>query len=304
MTKRSTLAEAVDRWIPDGSSVVMCAALEALIPFAAGHEIIRQGKRDLTLIAPISDILFDQLIGAGCARKVTAAWVGNVSEGLGHNYRRAIEQSRPHRVEVEEHSNLSIGLALLAAGMGAPYLPMRSLLGTDILRRSSSMQVARSPFGGESIVLVPALIPDVAILHVQRVDETGYAHVWGNLGVSRDALMAARHTIIVAEEIVAHDLITSDPNRVLGPAGKVVAVVEEPGGAHPSPVQGYYNRDHDFFREYHSATRTVEGWDHWQREWILDISNRAEYLSALGEEGWLSLRPKVHRYAAQVDYGY
>jgi glutaconate CoA-transferase, subunit A len=304
VTKRSTLAEAVARWVPDGSSVVMCAALEALIPFAAGHEIMRQGKRDLTLIAPISDVLFDQLIGAGCARKVAAAWVGNVSEGLGHNYRRATEQSIPHRLEVEEHSNLSISLALLAAGLGAPYLPMRSLLGTDILQRSPTMREDRSPFGGEPIVLVPALTPDVAILHVQRADDRGYAHAWGNLGVSRDALMAARHAIIVAEEIVPHDLITSDPNRVLGAAGRVVAVVEEPGGAHPSPVQGYYNRDHDFFHEYHTGTRTVEGWHEWQRAWITGIPDRAEYLRALGADRWASLQRKTHRYAAPVDYGY
>jgi glutaconate CoA-transferase subunit A len=304
LTKTSTLSEAVARWVPDGASVVMCAALEALIPFAAGHEIIRQQKRDLTLIAPISDVLFDQLVGAGCARKVTTAWVGNVSEGLGHNYRRATEQSIPCGVEVEEHSNLSISLALLAAGMGAPYIPTRSLLGTDIVRRSPSLREDRSPFGGEPVVLVPALKPDVAILHVQRADDTGHAHAWGNLGVSRDALMAARHSIIIAEEIVSHELIISDPNRVLGPAGKVVAVIEEPGGAHPSPVQGCYNRDHDFFHEYHSATRTVEGWEEWQRTWITDIPNRAEYLAALGPQRWTSLRPKRYRYAAQVDYGY
>jgi len=151
---------------------------------------------------------------------------------------------------------------------------------------------------------VPALVPDVAILHVQRADELGYAHVWGTLGISRDALVAARSTIVVAEEIVPHDIITSDPNRVLGPAHKVVAVVEEPGGAHPSPVQGYYNRDHAFFREYHAATRAPEGWAEWRRAWITDLPNRAAYLRALGADRWASLQPKTHRYAAPVDYGY
>jgi glutaconate CoA-transferase subunit A len=166
------------------------------------------------------------------------------------------------------------------------------------------MREDRSPFGGEPVVLVPALKPDVAILHVQRADDTGHAHAWGNLGVSRDALMAARHSIIIAEEIVSPELITSDPNRVLGPAGKVVAVIEEPGGAHPSPVQGYYNRDHDFFHEYHAATRTVEGWEEWQRTWITDIPNRVQYLEALGAERWTTLLPTRYRYAARVDYGY
>jgi glutaconate CoA-transferase subunit A len=299
-----SMAEAVERWVPDGASVVMSAALEALIPFAAGHEIIRQRKRDLTLIAPISDVLFDQLIGAGCARRVAAAWVGNVSAGLGHNYRRAVEDGIPHALEVEEHSNFSISLALLAAGMGVPYLPTRSLLGTDILRANGGMREQPSPFGGEPLVLVPALTPDVAILHVQRADDEGHVHVWGNLGVTREALLAARRTVIVAEEIVSREVIAGDPNRVLGPASKVVAVVEEPGGAHPSPVQGHYNRDHDFFHEYHTATRSEEGWQEWQRRWITGVSGHAEYLERLGAGRWNALQRKEHRYAAPVDYGY
>ncbi|HEX8918362.1 MAG TPA: CoA transferase subunit A, partial [Chloroflexota bacterium] len=140
-SKLLPLSEAIERYVPDGASVLMCAALEALIPFAAGHEIIRQGKRDLMLIAPISDMLYDQIIGAGCARTIRAAWVGNVSAGLGHNYRRAAEQGIPHPLEIQDHSNFSISLALLAAGMGAPYIPTYSLLGTDILRGNPSFRV-------------------------------------------------------------------------------------------------------------------------------------------------------------------
>lgn len=290
--------------MPDGASVLMCAALEALIPFAAGHEIIRQGKRDLMLIAPISDMLYDQIIGAGCARTIRAAWVGNVSAGLGHNYRRAAEQGIPHPLEIQDHSNFSISLALLAAGMGAPYIPTYSLLGTDILRGNPSFRVERSPFGGEHVVLVPAVAPDVAILHVQRADETGLAHAWGNLGVSREGLLAARRTILVAEEIVSHDLITGDPNRVLGPAGTVVAVVHEPGGAHPSPVPGFYNRDHEFFHDYHRQTRTRDGWIAWLRAWIQDMPDRRAYLERLGAERRQSLAVKEHRFAPPVDYGY
>ena len=284
--------------------MVASAALEALIPFAAGQEIIRQAKRDLTLIGPISDVLFDQLIGAGCVARVAAAWVGNVSAGLGHNYRRAAEQAVPRQVTTKDHSNFSISLALLAGGMGVPYLPTRSLLGTDILRTNMAFKVERSPFGGESLVLVPALAPDVAILHVQRADDDGNAHVWGNLGVSREAMLAARRTILLAEEIVPHDVIASDPNRVLGPAQKVAAVVHQPGGAHPSPVQGYYNRDHAFFHEYHVATRTLEGWQDWLQEWILDLPDRRTYLEKLGAARWQSLQRREHRYAWPVDYGY
>ena len=304
MSKLTSLAEAIEQLAPDGVSLVMSAALEAAIPFAAGAELIRQQRRDLTVIAPISDLLFDQLIGAGCVSRVQAAWVGNVSAGLGHNFRRAAEQHIPHPIVVEEHSNFSISLALLAGALGAPYLPARSLLGTDILRYNPSFQTETNPFANEPLVLVPALQPDVAILHVQRADQTGGAHAWGNLGVSREAIMAARHTILTAEEIVPVDVIRSDPNRVLGPPTKVAAVVHQPGGAHPAPVQGYYNRDHDFFHQYHRATRTPEGWEAWLHEWILDVPNRAAYLAKLGAERWDALQRREHRYAAAVDYGY
>ncbi|GAC1470682.1 MAG: CoA transferase subunit A [Chloroflexota bacterium] len=303
-SKLLSLRDAVDRFVPDGSSVVMSTALEALIPFAAGHELIRQSRRNLTLIAPISDILFDQLIGAGCATRIQAAWVGNVSAGLGHNYRRASESNTPHGVATEDHSNFSISLALLAGAMGVPYLPTHSLLGTDILRKNTSFRLELSPFSGEPLVLVPAIVPDVAILHVQRADERGHAHAWGNLGVSKEALLGARRTIVIAEEIVPYEVITSDPNRILGPAPNVVAVVHEPGGAHPAPVQGYYNRDHEVFHQYHDQTRTSEGWKAWLQEWVLDVPDRAAYLQKLGTERWHSLAVQVHRYAAPVDYGY
>jgi glutaconate CoA-transferase subunit A len=303
VSKQVTLAEAVERFVPDGASVCMSAALEALIPFAAGHEIIRQGKRDLTLIAPISDVLFDQLIGAGCVSRIVAAWVGNVSAGLGHNYRRAAEQGDPRPIAIEDHSNFSISLALMAGGLGVPYLPTRSLLGADILKRNRSFLEQRSPFGDERLVLVPALVPDVAILHAQRADARGNAHAWGNLGFSRDALMASRRTILVAEEIVPHDVIASDSNRVLGPSQKVAAVVQERGGAHPAPVQGRYNRDHTFFHEYHAATRTEEGWQTWKAEWIDGLPDRQAYLAKLGAR-WTALQRKESRLAAEVDYGY
>jgi glutaconate CoA-transferase subunit A len=298
------MCDAVARFVPDGSSVVMGAALESLIPFAAGHEIIRRQVCDLTLIGPISDILFDQLIGAGCIRKVIAAWVGNVSAGLGHNYRRACEQGIPHRLEVIDHSNFTISLALLAGGLGAPYIPTYSLLGTDILRTNPAFRQSISPFGGEKILLVPSLQPDVAILHVQRSDENGNAHAWGNLGISEEAALASQRIIIIAEEVVPHQIIVSDPNRVLAPSFKVCAVVREPGGAHPSPVQGYYNRDHEYYHEYHRATRTVEGNAEWLGKWVADVKDRAEYLQKLGKERRQGLQLKEHRYAAPVDYGY
>ncbi len=303
MSKLTSMTEAIARHVPDGSSVAMSLALEPLIPYAAGHEIIRQHKRDLTLIGPISDILFDQLIGAGCVRKITAAWVGNVSEGLAHCYRRAIEKGMPHPITVEDHSNYSIALALLAAGQGAPYFPTRSLLGSDIIRQNPTFRVT-SDEEGAPLLLVPAVRPDVAIIQVQRSDKAGNAHVWGNLGICEEAFMAARDVILVAEEIVSHDVITSDPNRVLGPSFKVRAVVHEPWGAHPSPVHGYYNRDHAYFHDYHLRTRTPEGFQQWLEEWVMQLPDRAAYLEKLGHERQQALVVKEHRYAAPVDYGY
>lgn len=304
MTKRMMMHDAIAQFVPHGSSVVMGTALESLIPFAAGHEIIRQRIQDLTLVGPISDMLFDQLIGAGCVKKIIAAWVGNVSAGLGHNYRRACEQGIPHRIEVIDHSNFTISLALLAGGLGAPYIPTYSLLGSDLIKTNPTFKQAESPFGGEKILLVPALQPDVAILHVQRSDDDGNAHAWGNLGISEEAALASKRVIIVAEEIVPHEMIVSDPNRVLAPSFKVCAVVHEPGGAHPSSVQGYYSRDHEFYHEYHRATRAVEGMVGWLDSWVDELNSRDEYFRKLGEERWDKLQLKNHRYAAPVDYGY
>jgi glutaconate CoA-transferase subunit A len=304
MSKLFSMAEAIAQYVPDGSSVAIGLALEPLIPFAAGHEIIRQQRRNLTLIGPISDILFDQLIGAGCVEKVKAAWVGNVSEGLAHCYRRATEKSIPRAIVTEEHSNFTIGLALLAANLGVPYIPTRSLLGSDIPRQNPTFLLQQSPLDGTPLLLVPAVHPDVAIIHVQRSDEDGNAHLWGNVGISEEAMLAARDVILIAEEIVTRDVILSDPNRVLGPSFKVRAVVQDPWGAHPSAVSGYYNRDHRYYHEYHVRTRTAEGFQQWLEEWVLSVPGRAAYAAKLGGERLHSLDVKEHRFAAPVDYGY
>ena len=298
------MSEAIARYVPDGASVALGLALEPLIPFAAGHEIIRQRRRNLTLIGPISDILFDQLIGAGCVEKITAAWAGNVSEGLGHCYRRATEKAIPRAITTEDHSNFSIALALLAAGLGSPYIPTRTLLGSDIIRKNPTFRQEASPIDGTPLLLVPAVRPDVTIISAQRSDEEGNAHLWGNVGICEEAFLAARDVIIVAEEIVPHEEIVSDPNRVLGPSFKVRAVVHEPWGAHPSTVQGHYGRDHAFYSEYHQRTRTLEGFQQWLDDWVLQLPTRADYVAKLGEERTARLRVKDHRYAATVDYGY
>ena len=199
--------------------------------------------------------------------RVVAAWVGNVSAGLGANYRRAAEKGRPHAIEIEDHSNFSLSLALQAAAMGVPFLPTRTLLGTDLLASNPWLEVHEHK--GEQLVYVPALQPDVAVLHVQRADEQGGAHAWGPLGVSHEAFLASRQVILTAEEIVPREVIAADPNRVLGPHLKVAAVVHAPGGAHPSPAQDFYGRDHAAYQAYYEASRTVEGFQGWLSEHVL-----------------------------------
>ena len=194
------MAEAISRWVADGSSVAMGTTLETAIPFAAGHEIMRQGKKNLTLIGPISDILFDQIIGAGCVQRVRAAWVGNVITGVGYNFRRAVEQ---HQIDVEDHSNLTISMALQAGAMGVSFLPTRTALGSDLFATNTGLKTVTCPFTGQIHAAVAAIVPDVAIAHVQRSDAFGNVHVWGNMGVTREACLASRHVIVTAEEIVS-----------------------------------------------------------------------------------------------------
>ncbi len=301
--KLVSLREAISRFVPDGATVVMGTCLESLIPFAAGHEIIRQGRRDLTLVGPISDVLFDQLIGAGCVARVVAAWVGNVSAGLGHAYRRATEQGVPRPVEVQDTSNFAVALALMAGALGVPYLPTRSLLGSDVPRQLEAFRLFEDPWTGEPLLLVRAIQPDVAILAVQRSDPEGNAHLWGNLGVTEEAALASRHVVLLAEEVVDPSVIRSDPNRVLLPGFKVSAVVHCPGGCHPSPVPGYYRRDHAFYEEYHRATRTEEGFREWLRTWVLELPDRQAYLQRLGAR-WDALRQLQPAPAAPVDYAW
>ena len=303
LSKLTSMQDAVARLVPNGASVCMGTALEAAIPFAAGHEIIRQRVTDLTLICPISDVLFDQLIGAGCVARVVGAWVGNVSAGLGHNYRRAAEKGLPRPLAVEDHSNFTVALALLAASLGAPYIPTRSLLGTSLLESNPRFARGNDPWSGAPLVLVPALAPDVTILHVQRADVYGRCHTWGTLGISREAALAARQVILVAEEIWPTERILADPNLVLMPDLKVAAVVHEPWGALPSPVQGCYGRLHEFYTRYHEASRTPEGFARWLEEWVLGVGDWKAFLDRLGTEALARLRPAGPLLSEPLDYG-
>jgi glutaconate CoA-transferase subunit A len=303
MDKLRSLHDAIAADVQDGMSVTMGCALESLIPFAASHEIIRQKKQGLTLIGPISDMQFDQLIGAGCAKKIVASWVGNVAAGLGHNYRRAAEAGIPHPVEIEEHSNFTIGLGLQAGASGLPFLPTRTVKGSDF-RSGAQFASVRCPFTNEELLAVRAIRPDVAILHVQRADNEGNAHAWGNFGVMREAAFAAKKVILTCEEIVDHDLILSDPNRNVIPGFLVSGVVHEPFGSHPSPTQGYARRDDNFYFEYHKASRSREGFEQWLQKWVLQVKDHREFLGLLGKERLEDLKPKENLFAPAVSFSY
>jgi glutaconate CoA-transferase, subunit A len=322
MSKLVSLREAIAELVPDGASVALGLQMEQMIPFAAGHEIIRQKKRGLTLIGPISDVLFDQMIAGGCVERVIAAWVGNVMMGSAYNFRHAVEHGG---LKVVNLSNFTVALALQAAAMGVPFLPTRTALGSDVARDNDFFAEIDSPFDeietGESATglggrgrpplrehtklhAIRALTPDVAIVHLQRADREGNAHCWGNFGVMIEAVRAARHVIVVAEEVVEAEVIASDPNRTVVPGFLVNAVVECRYGAHPSPVQGCYKRDNAFFRQYHEQTKTEADSETWLQRWVHGVVDRSGYMNQLGGCRVEELGVKQHAYAAQTDFGY
>ena len=309
MSKLVTMQHAIAELVPDGSSVALGLQMEQKIPFAAGHEIVRQKKRDLRLIGPISDILFDQLIGAGCVKDVVAAWVGNVMMGSAYNFRRATEEENPgtpdEKLRVFNMTNFTLALALQAGAMGVPFLPTRTAMGSDVPKGNHFFYQIISPFEPkETLLAVRALVPDVAIVHVQRADRQGNAHAWANFGVMIEGVRAAKRVILSAEEIVDESVIASDPNRTVIPGFLVSAVVECPYGAHPSPVQGYYRRDDAFFQQYHAETRTQEDSNTWLGRWVSGVADRAGYVQQLGQNRVAELGVKSHAYAAPTDYGY
>ena len=275
--------------------------MEQMIPFAAGQEIMRQRKKDLRLIGPISDVLFDQVIGVGCVKDVVAAWVGNAMMGSAYNFRRAVEQQG---MKVFNMTNFSVALALEAGAMGVPFLPTRTAMGSDVIKGNHFFyQIISSFEPKETLLAVRAIQPDVTIVHAQRADEQGNAHCWGNYGVMPAGVRAAKKVIVTCEEIVAPEVIASDPNRTVIPGFLVSAVVECPFGAHPSPVQGYYKRDDAAFQQYHEESKTPEQFEEWAKRWVYGVRDRSEYLERLGARAE-ELRVKKHAYAAQADFGY
>jgi glutaconate CoA-transferase subunit A len=300
-SKLTTLSEGINRLIPDGASVAIGMAQETMIPFFAGHEIIRQKKRNLTLIGPISDMLFDQLVGGNCVRKIRAGWVGNVITGSCYNFRREIENKT---LEIEDHSNLTLTMALFAGAMGVPYMPTRTALGSDLYKTNPGLKKISCPFTGDTLTAVSAIRPDTTVIHVQRSDPFGNAHIWGNLAIIREACMASRNILITAEEIVDSKIISSDPNRVVIPGFKVSAVVHLPWGSYPSPVPGFYNRDHQAFIDYRNRSKTEKSFKQWLSDWVDSALNIKMYMDRIGKERMAALSVTHHVFSAPADFGY
>jgi glutaconate CoA-transferase subunit A len=301
MTKVVSMREAVARFVADGD-VVLAEGFTHLIPFAAGHEIIRQGKRDLTLCRLTPDLLYDQMVAAGVARKLVFSWTGNPGVGSLHGIRRAVEKGIPHPIEIEEYSHFGLSTRIQAGASGLPFLPLRTYQGTDLPKVNENIRPVVCPFTGETLYAVSALRPDVAIVHAQRADASGNTQVWGLLGVQKEAAFASRKVIVVAEEIVDEEVLRSDPNRTLIPGVIVSAVVEEPFGAHPSFVQGYYDRDNDFYIAWEETSRTEEGMKAYLDEWVFGVSGRREYALRMGAGVRERLTPEPFP-SPSVNYG-
>lgn len=296
-----SMAQAIATYVHDGDCVVI-EGFTHLISFAAGHEIIRQRRRDLTLCRLTPDLVYDQLIAAGCARKLVFSWAGNPGAGPLYALRRAVEEGIPGPLELEEYSHFAMVARLQAGAARLPFLPLRTLAGSDLPQVNPAIRSVVCPYTGETLTTVPALCPDVAIVHVQRADAAGNAQVWGLLGVQKEAAYAARRVIVVAEEIVPAATIRADPNRTLIPGLLVAAVVHEPWGCHPSYAQGFYDRDNAFYLGWREVSKERAGLERWLDEWVHDLPDRAAYVAKMGEK--LSRLRATPRLAAGVDYGY
>lgn len=300
-TKLMTMDEAIRRFVHDGD-VLVIEGFTHLICFAAAHEIIRQRRRDLTLCRLTPDLIYDQLIGAGCARRLVFSWAGNPGAGPLYALRRAVEQGIPNSLELEEYSHFGMVARLTAGAAKLPFYPLRNYAGSDLPRVNPSIRTISCPFTGEELSAVPALNPDVAIIHAQRADDNGNAQIWGLIGVQKEAAFASRTTIVVAEEIVAESVIRSDPNRTLIPGLIVSAVVHEPFGCHPSFAQGFYDRDNDFYVRWREISKDEALFNRYLEEWVYGLRDRGEYVKRMAADlDRLKARP---HYCEPVNYGY
>jgi glutaconate CoA-transferase subunit A len=294
------MRDAIAELVHDGDSVAI-EGFTHLIGFAAGHEIIRQGRRDLTLCRLTPDLVYDQMIAAGVASKLVFSWLGNPGVGSLHAIRRAME-ANPPLIAGEEYSHFGMVCRYTAGAMNLPFFPLRSYDDTDLPAANPLIRQIRSPYSDEELYAVPALKPDVAIVHAQRADAAGDTQVWGLLGCQKEAAFAADRVIVVVEELVDESVIRADPNRTILPGLVVDAVVVEPFGAHPSYAQGYYDRDNAFYLEWETISRDAASLAGWLDEFVHGVSGRAEYLDKLGRARIDALRPESAP-SGSVDYG-
>jgi glutaconate CoA-transferase, subunit A len=275
-------------------------------PFAAIHEIIRQGIGELTITRSNAADDFDMMIGAGLVRRFIATFLSLGVYGLGRCYRRSLEKGIPCKVDVEEYSNLSLPMMFMAGAMGLPFVPVKDMIGSDLLNVRSFMgenkyKLIDSPFDGSPTLLVPALNPDVAIIHVQQADENGNAQMWGIGGDCKYGANASKKVIVSCERMVSREIIGKDPSRTIVPASKVVAVTEEPFGAHPGYTPGFYDVDFSFGYLYQQASNTEEGFHAFLQEWVYDREDRSAYVQHYIEKfGW----PAFQKLQAAFDYSY
>ncbi|HEX5879465.1 MAG TPA: CoA-transferase [Actinomycetota bacterium] len=273
-----------------------------LISFAAGHEVIRQRRRDLTLCRLTPDVVYDQMVGAGVASKLVFSWMGNPGVGSLHAIRRRVEHHDPAPLELEEYSHFGMVGHYAAGAANLPFWPLRSYFETDLPKVNPNIRPVTSPFGGEPVFAVPPLNPDVAVVHAQRADAAGDTQIWGLTGCQKEAAFAASRVIVVVEELVAEEVVRADPNRTLIPGIKVDAVVVCPRGAHPSYAQGYYDRDNRFYLEWDRISRDPEALEGWLDEWVHGTATHEEYVEKLGTERWAELTP-APALSGSVDYG-
>lgn len=279
--KLCTMREAVARHVTDGCTLAI-EGFTAFICFAAAHEIIRQRKRDLVLCRLTPDLIYDQMIAAGVARKLIFSYLGNPGVGSLHAIRRAVELGVPRPLEIEEYSHFGMVGRYMAGAADLPFFPLRSYIGSDMPAANDLIRFVESPYGDGPIAVVPPLKPDVAFVHAQRADAHGNTQLWGLLGTQKEVAFAADKVIVVVEEVVDEELIRRDPNRTLIPGLIVDAVVHEPYGAHPSYVQGYYDRDNDFYLKWDEWSRDQATTEAWLEEWVYALPDRAAYLEKLG----------------------
>jgi glutaconate CoA-transferase subunit A len=299
-SKLMSMREAIGRFVGDGDTIVV-EGFTHLISFAAVHEIIRQRRRDLVACRLTPDLVYDQLVGAGCVRKLVFSWAGNPGAGPLYAFRRAVEQGVPRPVELEEYSHFGMVARLAAGASRLPFYPLRDYAGSDLPRVNPLIRTVTCPFTGERLAAVPALNPDVAIVHVQRADASGNAQIWGLVGVQKEAAFASRRVVVVAEQIVDESVIRADPNRTIVPGIVVDAVVHEPFGCHPSYAQGFYDRDNDFYVAWREISKSRESLEAWLDEWVYGVADRAEYRERMRERA--DALAASERLSEPVNYG-